>query len=733
MAPAPVRTVLPYLEDTARAYSAIFFLDSPAAGAVLLVSTFVYPNVGAAGLLGALVGLVAARGFGFPESRTSIYLLNSLLVGLSLGAFYRLDARLAVFIAIGAVSAVVVSAALADLFWRRERLPVLVIPFLLVATVTATVARQFIDPELFLPAPAVTVTWLPGWLNELLSLLGATFFTAHPLSGFVVLSVMLWRSRYLALLAVMAVAVGQGTLSLLALNHQPLLVGWAGFNLVLTAIAVGAIYTVPGLASFATAMLAVVLASILLVACQDLLFVHGLPVIALPYVLTTLVFLLALRTRLSVAPPWLATHSGMPEQNYERARLARVRNGAVDSVPLLLPVLGRWRIYQGFDGEHTHRPPWQHALDLYITEDGQSFRKSGTDLADFHCFGLPVLSPVYGQVVRTRDHLPDNPPGEVDVNNNWGNFVLIRLESGLHVLLAHLRQNSLRVGEGDRVQPGHPLAACGNSGRSPQPHLHLQVQREAGLGSPTVPFHLCSLLRHDGEGESEYLVTLRPRRGETVEPAIVDQRFAHPLHLPVGRLLTYRVRGPSGEAERERTLQVRLSLLGQFRLTSESGASAAFEEANGVLAFYDRQGPEDHFLDIWLLACGLTPLSESARRWHDAPSSRLLPLSRTRRLLADIYYPLGGGLDSHYRRFFSARTGRWQQEGRHVLKIGNQAWTADTECQLDPELGFCSINLVLGARRWEARLTDLGLAGDEGVPGWDLARHGEKEPTEGMT
>ncbi len=722
-----------HLGDTFRAYSAIFFLDSPAAGALLLAGTFVYPNVGAAGLLAGVTGLAAARSFSFPASQRSVCILNSLLVGLSLGAFYQLDARLALLIVIGAAMAVFVSAALADLLWRQERLPVLVIPFLLVAGVTALVAREAGGLVAFEGPAIVTIDWLPPRLHEFLSLLGATFFTAHPAAGAIVIGVILWRSRYLTLLAILAVLAGGATLSLLAAGRHPLLVDWAGFNLVLTAIAVGGIYTVPGWASFATAMLAVVVACVLLVACQDLLFVYGLPLIALPYILTTLVFLMALRTRLSIAPPWLATQSGMPEQNYERARLARVRNGAVDSVPLLLPVLGRWQIYQGFDGEHTHRPPWQHALDFHISEDGRSFRGSGTRLEEFHCFGLPVLSPAHGQVARVRDYLADNAPGEVDIRNNWGNFVLIRLASGLHVLLAHLRQDSLRVKEGDWVQPGQPLGACGNSGRSPQPHLHLQVQRDASLGSPTAPFHLCSLLCHEQGAESEYRVTLRPGRGETVEAAVVDPRLAHPLHLPVGRQLTYRVEGPGADSGGERKLRVELSLLGQFRLVSDSGASAAFEESNGVLAFYDRSGHPDTFLDIWLLACGLTPLSESARRWQDSPSSTLLPASPAQRLLVGILFPLGCGLDSRYRRRFSRDDGRWHQEGTHWLRVGKQVLSATTDCLLDPETGFSAVSCTFGTRRWQARLTDLGLAGDEGIPGWHFDKDTAKGSTEGPT
>jgi len=722
-ADSPIAVAEHYLKDVARAYAAIFFLDSAGAGAALLAGTFVYPNVGACGLLAALIGTAAARVLSFPPGQNPVYILNSLLVGLSLGAFYQLDARLALLIAFGAVMAVFLSAALVDLFWRQERLPALVIPFLLVAAVTALVAARSGGFTPFTGYEPFTAGWPPPPLNGFFSLLGATFFTVHPVAGALVLAVMLWRSRYLALLAVAGVILGQAVLTLLDTAGQSLLVAWAGFNLVLTAIAVGGIYTVPGWASFLTAMLAVCVAALLVVACENLLLVYDLPLIALPYVGTTLLFLMALRTRLSVAPPWLVTQSGMPEQNYERARLARVRNGDVASVPLLLPVLGRWQVYQGFDGEHTHRSPWQHALDFHITEDGRSFRDDGTSAEDFYCFGLPVLSPAHGQVARVRDYLPDNAPGDVDVKNNWGNFVLIRLESGLHVLLAHLRQHSLKVKEGDWVQPGKPLGACGNSGRSPQPHLHLQVQCGAGLGSPTHPFHLCSLLSHGPGGDSEYLVNLRPGRGDTVEAAVVDPRFAQALHLPVGRQLTYRVEGPGLPEGRTRTLQVELSLLGQFRLVSDSGASAAFQENNGVLAFYDRLGPRDSFLDMWLLACGLTPLSEAARHWRDSPSARLLPLNARQRLLLHAAHPLGAGLDSRYHRRFSAEERCWRQAGAHGLRIASRSWRAETECLLDPEIGFQAIRCQFSTGNWHAELTELGLAGDEGIPGWQLSQH----------
>jgi hypothetical protein len=475
-------------------------------------------------------------------------------------------------------------------------------------------------------------------------------------------------------------------------------------------------------------MLAAALTTLLTIACQNLLFVRGLPLIALPYIVVTLLFLLALRTRLSVAPPWLATQPGMPEHNYERARLARVRNGEIDSVPLLLPVFGRWQIYQGFVGEYTHKPPWHHALDFYMTEGERSFAGNGDRPEDFYCFGLPVLSPVRGRVVRVRDHLPDNPPGDVNTRNNWGNLVLVRLDSGLHVLLAHLKQNSIRVKEGDWVEPGKVLASCGNSGRSPQPHLHLQVQYSAQLGSPTHPFHLCSLLRHREGGASEYLVNTRPELRDCVEAAVVDPRLATPLHLPVGRRLTYLVEGPGLPTGREMNLQVELTLLGQFRLVSDTGASAAFEENNGVLAFYDRQGPADRALDIWLLSNSLTPLSESAVQWRDAPSARLLPLA-----LRQLLYPLGRGLESHYGRRFDRVQAEWHQRGHHVLRLGPRVLKAETESLINGESGCHTISCRFGSRTWRATLTELGLADDEGVPGWQVSLESRQHNLEGTS
>ncbi|NOZ04709.1 MAG: hypothetical protein GXO92_08965, partial [FCB group bacterium] len=49
------------------------------------------------------------------------------------------------------------------------------------------------------------------------------------------------------------------------------------------------------------------------------------------------------------------------------------------------------------------------------------------------------------------------------------------------------KQGSVVVVPGQQVQRGALLGYCGNSGRSPVPHIHLQLQSNPALGAPTLP------------------------------------------------------------------------------------------------------------------------------------------------------------------------------------------------------------------------------------------------------
>jgi len=95
---------------------------------------------------------------------------------------------------------------------------------------------------------------------------------------------------------------------------------------------------------------------------------------------------------------------------------------------------------------------------------------------------------VNGYVIDLRADLEDNPIGKVDKINNWGNYIILKTDDGLFVEISHLMQYSISVKIGDYVKVNTIIAKCGNSGYSPLPHLHIQVQKFATLGSQTLPF-----------------------------------------------------------------------------------------------------------------------------------------------------------------------------------------------------------------------------------------------------
>ena len=69
-----------------------------------------------------------------------------------------------------------------------------------------------------------------------------------------------------------------------------------------------------------------------------------------------------------------------------------------------------------------------------------------------------------------------NNIGDVNLGDNWGNTIIIKHGDYLFSKISHIKEGSFKVRVGDYVKKGDVLAVCGNSGRSPEPHLHFQLQ-----------------------------------------------------------------------------------------------------------------------------------------------------------------------------------------------------------------------------------------------------------------
>lgn len=96
------------------------------------------------------------------------------------------------------------------------------------------------------------------------------------------------------------------------------------------------------------------------------------------------------------------------------------------------------------------------------------------DVQKYEIYGAEVLAPCSGEIIRARDGLPDQKPGDGDIENLEGNHVVLHCD-GVSIEIAHLMPESVTVKTGDRVEAGQPLGQVGNSGNSSEPHLHIHA------------------------------------------------------------------------------------------------------------------------------------------------------------------------------------------------------------------------------------------------------------------
>ncbi len=101
------------------------------------------------------------------------------------------------------------------------------------------------------------------------------------------------------------------------------------------------------------------------------------------------------------------------------------------------------------------------------------------DLESYPSYGERVLSVADGEIVKVVEGYPDVTPGEPDpslkLEDLGGNNVIVDIGGGRYAFYAHLKPESIKVEEGDRVTRGQELALLGNSGNTTAPHLHFHV------------------------------------------------------------------------------------------------------------------------------------------------------------------------------------------------------------------------------------------------------------------
>lgn len=176
---------------------------------------------------------------------------------------------------------------------------------------------------------------------------------------------------------------------------------------------------------------------------------------------------------------------------------------------------------------HAMAPDQRCAYDLLVEPAGHGSEV----LEDYGCYNTPVVAPVSARVHDAVDGAPDHVPGEVsmDYENPAGNHIVLQLETGTYLLIAHLKPGSVLVSEGDEVSEGETIGACGNSGNTSEPHIHIHHQRQDPKDRPLNFSEGLPLYFRDHDGEAMPKGGLEIRDGEIVlTGAIVRHAGAEP-------------------------------------------------------------------------------------------------------------------------------------------------------------------------------------------------------------
>lgn len=700
------------LQELALGYAWITLIPSWRVGLGLAALTFVQPQVGAMGLVAAVCAWYAAQGAGADALERPVCVFNGLLCGLFVAHVWTGGISVLALAVMGGVFCGWLSVVLGRLAWTLVQLPILSIPFALVSMLT-TAASGSLSTLQFEPYAAPRELW-GGHVDAFLSAFGGLYFMPSPWVGLGVVLVLLAASRYYLVLAVLGYCAASSWFALLGAAPEHLAsTGWAS-NAILAALLVGGLFASPSLLTAAHAVLAAVLAAWLSLALGRLLSPLQVVWFSTPFVLASWLVLYAAVRNTRMTACFDLRRADFPERSYERTQVALARVGSPGSVPLGLPFKGLWVVSQGFAGASTHRGPWRHALDFIVMKAGKSFINRGQQLEDFYGYNLPVLSPAYGQVWRIVNDVPDNAPGSVNLAANWGNCVVIRLADGKFVLVAHLKPASVAVYAGAWVQPGDVLGLCGNSGRSPQPHIHLHVQTTDQPGSPTTAFHLSSVMLASAGQAAEFKLAVVPIEGSTLTAALEGD--VRPLYLLAGRGLSYAV---TRNDQTMGTWRLWCEIDSQARMVirTSSGAHCLVESTWAIFSCYERNAIADPYLDLWLLGCGYTPASLQVEAWQDAcVPARWLP-SRTARWAAELVWPWATFAKGAFTRGWNASAQCWQQQASHRQAI--TGISTQVVAHIAPQIGCTRIDASVGAHRYTLQADKSFQRADMGVPAWE--------------
>ena len=595
------KTILFLIQAISNSYAILFFSQNRILGVLLLLVSFVNPAAGITGLIAVLfsITLVSLMKYDRESTRMGFYSFNSLLLGIGFGTFYNFNGTFFTWLIVGCLITTMLSVVLLS---RLSKLgfPLLSFPFIICFCLLLLSANSVyhvgldqrnsaILNEMYTAADGsgyhltglLSFITIPDYCGLFFRALSAVLFQNNILTGFVISTGLFIHSRINFSLLVLAFITACLFNSLTGTYAGGISYYHLGSNIMMTAGAIGSFFLIPSARSYLWAIITIPVTFLAINAFTRLFGMYDLPVLSLPFAATTILFIsfFKLRTKANKLQLTLVQHYS-PEQNLYQYLNGRERLNGLKYLSLNLPFMGTWFVSQGYDGKITHKAEWGKALDFVINdEDGRTYQYPGTLPEHFYCFNKPVLACADGTVEEVVTHVDDNKVGEINTIDNWGNSIVIKHATGLYSKVSHLKKNSVKVKTGDFVKQGDLLGTCGNSGRSPEPHLHFQVQTTPYIGSKTISYPIAYFI--DQTNDKKKLRSFKtPREGAKLSPVEINTTLKKAFKLQPGYTAIVSTHGYETEH-----LEVFTNSLNQTYIYSETTGALAYFVNNGT-SFY---------------------------------------------------------------------------------------------------------------------------------------------------
>jgi urea transporter len=255
------------------------------------------------GLVAVLAATLMAQWLRVDEAaiNAGLYGFNAYLVGLALPTFMAPSTTMWAYVVLGAAVSVVVTLALANVL-KTWSVSALTAPFVLTAwlLLAATHAFSGLDGGALPPVGEVVPVdptaadplQFGDFVQGIFTSITQVFLKGHGPAALLLLAGLAVNSRAAAVFALAGALVAVVTAHLLGAESELVTAGLLGFNPVLTAIALGAVFYRPGARVVIYALLAAVLSVIVQGAMMAVLAPFGIPTLTAAFILVTWLFLL---------------------------------------------------------------------------------------------------------------------------------------------------------------------------------------------------------------------------------------------------------------------------------------------------------------------------------------------------------------------------------------------------------------------------------------------------------